>query len=92
MTRRRSVQRLTSAIIGAGVATLGGVAITSLSGRDVDLQLVLIVALAAAGVWLLLTAALASSRRDGDGNPYGADAANAAPPAWERAGSVIDER
>jgi len=64
MIRRRLVQRLTSAVIGATICALAGIAIAALSGADLDLELVLIIGLAALGGWLLLTAALTPVRRD----------------------------
>lgn len=71
MSRRRPVQRLTSAIIGASLAALGAVAIATLSGKDIDLELVFIIGLAAMGGWLLLTAALASVRQQPSAPDYG---------------------
>lgn len=84
MIRRRPVQRLTSAIVGASIAALGGVAIATLSGRDIDLQLVFIIGLAAMGAWLLLTAVLASTKREPVEPAYTA-ASGAATPSGFRA-------
>lgn len=67
MTRLRFVQRLTSAIVGAIVTAVGAVAIASLSGVEIDFELIWIIGLGAVGIWLLLTAAIAAvkpSRRD----------------------------
>jgi len=61
--RRRFVQRLTSAVVGGVVTAMGGLAIATLSGREVDVELAAIIALTATGGWLLLTALLTSLRR-----------------------------
>ena len=70
MTRRRLVQRLTSASVGATITALAGLAIAALSGADLDVELVLIIGLAAMGGWLLLTAALTPARRTSAPDPY----------------------
>lgn len=62
--RRRPVQRLTSALVGALITTIGTLALISLSGYSIDLELVFIIVLGAAGVWLLATALLGAGRRD----------------------------
>lgn len=63
MMRRRAVQRLTSALIGASVAAIGAVALAALDGRELDFELIWIIALGVAGAWLLLTAIMASVKR-----------------------------
>jgi hypothetical protein len=62
MIRRRPAHRLTSALIGAIIAALGVLTMALLSGRDLDTELIAIVALAAIGGWLLITALLAGRR------------------------------
>jgi hypothetical protein len=62
MIRRRPAHRLTSALIGAIIAALGVLTMALLSGRDLDTELIAIVALAAVGGWLLITALLAGRR------------------------------
>lgn len=62
MTRRRPAHRFTSALIGAIIASLGVLTGALLSGRDLDTNLIVIVALAAAGVWLMITALLSARR------------------------------
>ncbi|NYI40696.1 hypothetical protein [Demequina lutea] len=66
MTRRRPAHRLTSALIGAIVAAVGVLTIALLSGRELDTELIAIIALAAVGGWLLITA-LISGRRPRSG-------------------------
>ena len=63
MMRRRAVQRLTSALVGASVAAIGAVALAALDGRELDFELIWIIALGVAGAWLLLTAIMASVKR-----------------------------
>ena len=72
MIRRRLVQRLTSAVVGATVAAFAGVAIATLSGASLDVELVFIIGLAVLGGWLLLTAALTPVRRSASADTYGA--------------------
>lgn len=89
--RRRPVQRLTSALVGALITTIGTLALISLSGYSIDLELVFIIMLGAAGVWLLATALMGSGRRDASvmdepGDPVHVSAAR------ERAQSVVDDR
>lgn len=72
MIRRRAVQRLTSALIGAAIAALGCVTIAALNGRDLDFELVTIIGLGTAGLWLLLTAAAASVRKPKRPEPFAA--------------------
>ena len=62
MTRRRPAHRLTSALIGAIIAALGVLTGALLSGRNLDTELIAIVALASIGVWLVLTALLSARR------------------------------
>ena len=62
MNRRRPAHRLTSALIGAIITALGVLTGALLSGRDLDTELIAIVALAAAGVWLMITALLSARR------------------------------
>ncbi len=62
MTRRRPAYRLTSALVGAIVAAMGVVTMALLSGRVLDTELVAIVALAAAGGWLVISALLPGAR------------------------------
>jgi len=92
MTRRRPAHRLTSALIGALIAALGVLTMALLSGRELDTELIAIVALAAVGGWLLITALL-SSRKPRSGQWAGQDepslyAGTAAMPAT---GGVSDE-
>lgn len=61
--RRRAGQRLTSALWAVLVMGAGGLMIATLSGVEVDLQLLLIIVLGALGVWLLLSAAVAGIDR-----------------------------
>ena len=58
MTRRRPAHRLTSALIGAIIAAMGVLTGVLLSGRELDTELIAIVALASVGGWLLITALL----------------------------------
>ncbi|WP_062463205.1 hypothetical protein [Demequina soli] len=61
--RRGAAERVTGLIWG-GIVTAGGAfAIAALSGYDVDLQLLAIVALAVLGGWLLASAVAAASRQ-----------------------------
>lgn len=60
--RRSPAQRLGWAIVPASTCAVGVLVGARLSGYDVDLGLVGIVALAALGVWLLVTAAVAGMR------------------------------
>lgn len=60
MIRRRAVHRLTSTLMGAAVIAIGAVSLAALDGRELDFELIWIVALGVAGLWLLLTAVLAS--------------------------------
>lgn len=60
MNRRRPAHRLTSALIGAIITALGVLTGALLSGRDLDTELIAIVALASIGGWLLITALLSS--------------------------------
>ena len=62
MTRRRPAHRLTSALIGATVAAVGVLTMALLSGRKLDTELIAIIALAAVGGWLLITALLSGRR------------------------------
>lgn len=48
--------RFAGALLGAIVTTLGVACIAVYSGRELDLELLAIVAIAGAGVWLLLSA------------------------------------
>ena len=79
MTRRRLVQRLTSAAVGATIATFAGIAIAALSGANLDVELVFIIGLAAMGGWLLLTAALTPTRRGASPDVYSTPAPVGAP-------------
>ena len=60
MNRRRPAHRLTSALIGAIITSLGVLTGALLSGRDLDTELIAIVTLASVGGWLLITALLSS--------------------------------
>lgn len=62
MTRRRPAHRLTSAIIGAIITAVGVLTMALLSGRQLDTELIVIIALAAVGGWLLITALLSGRR------------------------------
>jgi len=62
MTRRRPAHRLTSALIGAIVTAVGVLTIALLSGRELDTELISIIALASVGGWLLITAMLSGRR------------------------------
>ncbi len=88
--RRRPVQRLTSALVGALITTIGTLALISLSGYTIDLELVFIIVLGAAGLWLLATALLGSVRRDAAAIDEPSEPAYVST-ARERAQSVIDE-
>ena len=78
MTRRRPAYRLTSALIGAIIAALGLLTMALLSGRELDTELIAIVALAAVGTWLLITALL-SGRKPRSGQWSGQWAGQAEP-------------
>lgn len=52
--------RFAGALVGAIVTTLGAACIAVYSGRDLDLELLAIAAIAGAGVWLLLSAVATS--------------------------------
>ena len=60
---KSAAERVTGVIWGAIVATGGGFLIAALSGYDVDLELVAIVALIALGGWLLFSAIAVSMRQ-----------------------------
>lgn len=66
MTRRRSASRLTSALIGAILTGMGVLTGALLSGRDLDTELIAIVALASIGLWLTITAILSARRPRSD--------------------------
>ena len=51
------------ALWGLIVAATGALMLASFSGYTIDLELALIVALSAVGLWLLLSAALSGRRR-----------------------------
>ena len=62
--RLRASSRVTGALWGAIVTATGAITIAVFSGADIDLELLVIVALAAVGAWLLLSAlATGFSRR-----------------------------
>jgi hypothetical protein len=54
--RLRASARFTGALWGAIVTAIGATTIAVFSGADIDLELLVIVVLAAAGAWLLLSA------------------------------------
>lgn len=83
MTRRRLVQRLTSAAVGATITALAALAIAALSGANLDVELVFIIGLAAMGAWLLLTAALTPTRRTNAPEAYGTPATSSGPATIE---------
>jgi hypothetical protein len=85
MTRRRPAHRLTSALIGAIVAAVGVLTMALLSGRQLDTELIAIIALAAIGGWLLITAML-SGRRPRSGQW----AAHNEPSAYAGSFSTVD--
>lgn len=60
--RKPGAERVTGVIWGAIVATGGGFLIAALSGYEVDLELIAIVALIALGGWLLFSAIAVSMR------------------------------
>ena len=60
--RRSPAQRFGWAVVPAATCAVGVVVGARLSGYDVDMGLVGIVALGALGVWLLITAAVAGVR------------------------------
>ena len=68
--RKSVAERVTGILWGAIVAAGGGFLIAALSGYDVDLELVAIIALVALGGWLLFSAIAVSMRR----RPQRADA------------------
>lgn len=80
MNRRRPAHRLTSALIGAIVTAMGALTAALLSGKDLDTELIAIVALASVGGWLLITALL-SSRTPRSGPDEG---------SWPGASSTAD--
>lgn len=57
--RRRAGQRIATVLWGLLLVGFGGFVIAHLSGYEFDLELVGIVALAAVGVWFLISALLA---------------------------------
>ncbi|WP_062305040.1 hypothetical protein [Demequina subtropica] len=61
--RRGAAERVTGVIWGAIVAASGACAIAALSGYDVDLQLIAIIALAALGAWLVVSAVVLATRQ-----------------------------
>ncbi len=77
--RRGAAERVTGVIWGAIVTAVGGFLIAALSGYDIDIELVAIVALAALGAWLLFSA-IGVALRDRPGRGSGGGYA-AAPPA-----------
>ncbi len=83
MTRRRLVQRLTSAAVGATITALAALAIAALSGANLDVELVFIIGLAAMGAWLLLTAALTPARRTNAPEAYATPVASDGPATIE---------
>lgn len=62
LARRSPAQRLGWATVGAASSTVGVLVAYRLSGYEIDLELIAIIALAALGVWFLITAALAGRR------------------------------
>ncbi|WNM26805.1 hypothetical protein RN607_11445 [Demequina capsici] len=62
LPRRSPAQRLGWATVPAACSTVGVLVAYRLSGYEIDLELIAIVALAALGVWFLITAALAGRR------------------------------
>lgn len=61
--RRRAGQRISSALWALLVMGAGALMIATLSGYDIDMQLILIIVLGALGVWLLLSAAVSGIGR-----------------------------
>lgn len=61
--RKRPADRIMGMLWGAIVVATGAVMLATFSGYSVDLELALIVALSAVGLYLLLSAALAGRRR-----------------------------
>ncbi|WP_062518691.1 hypothetical protein [Demequina silvatica] len=61
--RRGAAERVTGIIWGAIVAATGALTIAALSGYDVDLEVLAIVALVVLGGWLLASALAAASRQ-----------------------------
>ncbi|WP_062293779.1 hypothetical protein [Demequina phytophila] len=61
--RRGAAERVTGVIWGAIVAAAGAFTIAALSGYDVDLEVLAIVALVVLGGWLLASALAAASRQ-----------------------------
>ncbi|WP_062200824.1 hypothetical protein [Demequina salsinemoris] len=60
--RRTPAQRLGWATVGAASSAVGVMVAYRLSGYEIDLELIAIVALGALGVWFLITAAVAGRR------------------------------
>ena len=61
--RLRASSRITGALWGAIVAATGATTIAVFSGAEIDLELLVIVMLAAVGAWLLLSALATGFRR-----------------------------
>lgn len=61
--RRGTAERITGAIWGVIVTAVGAFLIAALSGYEVDIELIAIVALAALGGWLLVSAIAAGTRQ-----------------------------
>ena len=93
MIRRRPVQRLTSALIGAIVSAAGVITIAVLSGNDIDVELMWIIGLAAVGGWLLLTAIMAGMRSNDSAETYGISTPDSGemPTAQPSPQSLVDE-
>ncbi len=60
--RRSPAQRLGWSTVGAASSAVGVMVAYELSGYEIDLELIAIVALGALGVWFLITAAVAGRR------------------------------
>lgn len=61
--RLTTSQRITGSLLGAIVTATGGIGIAVFSGYEIDLELVGIAVLAAAGAWLLLSALFGGAGR-----------------------------
>ncbi|PKQ25624.1 MAG: hypothetical protein CVT64_09395 [Actinobacteria bacterium HGW-Actinobacteria-4] len=62
--RRRPADRVTGALWGALVAGVGSLMIATFSGYTIDLELAGIVALAALGGWLVMSAVMSGKPRE----------------------------
>ena len=84
--RLRASSRITGALWGAIVTATGATTIAVFSGAEIDLELLVIVILAATGAWLLLSALATGFKRRKSPKPADASAAGSAQESTEASG------